>query len=161
VSAVAVILRESFVVYPVLRLFDLRDPTCDEQENEQAAFGEATSGAFGWGPNGLMVNTEVDPGRVWVDLEVWDAQAPAPGDAELTAESSIALPGGRLHSLQALEERIQLGVELPSGPGTYRARVLAYRRGVRAPEPNEPGGETYRLQLWQVSAQPRWDEDDD
>lgn len=156
-----VILRETFEVYPVRRLFDLLDPTCDERENNEVAFGEATSGVFGWGPNGLLVNAEVDPGWVRVDLEVSDAPAPAPGDAELTAESSIALPGGQLHSLQALDERIQLGVELPSGPGTYRARVLAYRRGVRAPGPGEPGGEAYRVQLWQVSPEPRWDEDDD
>ena len=165
--------RHALTVYPVLRLFLIMDPTCDELSNNNTAFGEAVTGAYGWGPNCVLVNTVIDPGYVPVVVEVWDEPAVRPdGEPGLLAESSLQLPGGYLHCLQALDEDTQRGFQLPDGGGTYGVRVVGYHRDRSTGEfPRDPSSldasnfpgstEAYLFQVWQTSDEPRWDEDED
>ncbi|GAA3913804.1 hypothetical protein [Actinoplanes auranticolor] len=169
------VMRRSFTAHPAYRIFTVSDPTCDELSNFETAFSDLGSGLFGWGPNAIVVNTLIDPGVATVMVEVWSEPASVEGAPSAVAESSLALPGGRLGCLQALEDDVQIGLSLPAGPGTYGVRMAAYNRGVVArydsvrssdsgatSERPFPGTfESYRMQLWHLSDEPRWEDDEE
>jgi hypothetical protein len=81
--------------------------------------------------------------------------------------SELALPGGRFSSIQALQSAVHVGVQLPTGASTYGAGIAAYNRGVSggfAPQDAGPFPgrfEAYRLQLWKISDEPSWPDDDE
>jgi hypothetical protein len=162
-----VVFEYSFTVNPQYRLFTVFDPTCDEGENFEAARRTLGHGCFAWGPNAVVARA-IDTGTVSVAVEVWDDPPGTPwGMPDEIAVAELVLPGGRFSSIQALEPAVHVGVELPTGAGTYGARIAAYNRGVSggfAPEDAAPFPghfEAYRLQLWKISDEPSWSDDDE
>ena len=160
-------------VLPSYRIFALNDPTCDDLDNlhESGEEAIATKGV-GWSANAVAVSTVLDLFALPVVLEVWPSFPPASlseDRADLVEESTLEIPGGSLAVGEALEERDRLGVDLPDGGGTYGVRVvgtgrrkvkdLLERLGSQSAELREI--ETYRIQLWQLSTEPRWDDQDD
>ncbi|WP_320067661.1 hypothetical protein [Micromonospora sp. RTGN7] len=132
----------------------------------------------GWAANAVMVDVATDLVRIDVQIEVFD-EAPAVDDsADLLRDGQLEVPGGLISVLYSVDELFQRGVDLPAGPGTYGVRVCGYGRiGARQlrEEGENPGGradtdaivealagvERYRICLWQVSAEPRWEYDDE
>jgi hypothetical protein len=142
-----VVFEYSFTVNPQYRLFTVFDPTCDEGENFEAARRTLGHGCFAWGPNAVVARA-IDTGTVSVAVEVWDDPPGTPwGMPDEIAVAELVLPGGRFSSIQALEPAVHVGVELPTGAGTYGARIAAYNRGVSggfAPEDAAPFQATSR-----------------
>ncbi|PWK27736.1 hypothetical protein BC793_15211 [Actinoplanes xinjiangensis] len=162
-----VVFEYSFTVNPQYRLFTIFDPTCDEGANFEAARRTIGHGSFAWGPNAVVARA-IDTGTASVAVEVWDDPPGTPGGTpDEIAVSELALPGGRFSSIQALQSAVHVGVQLPTGAGTYGARIAAYNRGVSggfAPQDAGPFPgrfEAYRLQLWKISDEPSWPDDDE
>ncbi|MEU7908998.1 hypothetical protein [Actinoplanes sp. NPDC049118] len=125
-----------------------------------------------------MVEVTTDLVRMQVQVEVFD-EAPATDDAaDLLRDGQLEMPGGVLSVLYSVDETFQRGVELPAGPGTYGVRVCGYGRtrarllreqgaGPGGPEDIDAiaealaGVERYQISLWQVSPEPRWEDDDE
>ncbi|GAA1616469.1 hypothetical protein GCM10009828_050970 [Actinoplanes couchii] len=163
----------SFTVNPQYGLFTIFDPTCDEGENFAAAHRTLGYGYFAWGPNAVVARA-MGAGTASVVVEVRDDPPGPPGETpsspggrpDGTATAELALPGGRFSSIQALESAVHLGVDLPTGAGTYGARIAAYNRGISggfAPEDAWPFPgrfEAFRLQLWKTSGEASRPDDD-
>ena len=149
------------------RLYGLHDPTCEESENLAAAVAGASGDVVGWATNALLIEVVSDLVRIGVLVEVGEA-APATGDdADLVRDGRLEVPGGIVSVPQSVDDVFQRGVELPAGPGTYGVRVSGYGR-TRARQLWQAGDfdaltgvESYRISLWQVSSEPRWDDDED
>ncbi|MEV8507742.1 hypothetical protein AB0368_23380 [Actinoplanes sp. NPDC051475] len=111
-------------------------------------------------------------------IEVYDEPPAVDDSADLLRDGQLKVPGGFISVPQSLEETFQRGLELPDGPGTYGVRVCGYGRN-RARQLREEGAapdgpghfdaivdalagvERYRICLWQVSSEPRWEDDED
>ncbi|MGC4746892.1 hypothetical protein ACLQ28_14685 [Micromonospora sp. DT201] len=132
----------------------------------------------GWAPNAAMVQVTIDLVSMAVAVEALDGP-PDPDDAaDLTRDGQLEIPGGVLSVPKSDDETLQAGVDLPAGPGTYGVRVYGYGR-TRAKEIRDEapgrglageidavvealtGVERYRILLWQISSEPRWDDEDD
>jgi hypothetical protein len=160
------------------RMFGFHDPTCEESENFATAVAAASRDVVGWAANAAMVEVTTDLVRMQVQVEVFD-DAPAMDDfADLLRDGQLEIPGGVFSIPYSVDETFQRGVELPAGPGTYGVRVCGYGRtrarqlretGVGSAGPEDvdavaeelQGVERYRICLWQVSPEPRWDDDDE
>jgi hypothetical protein len=149
------------------RLYGLHDPTCEESANFAVAGAAAGRDIVGWATNALLIEVVSDLARIGVVVEVAD-EAPAADDtADLVKDGRLEIPGGIISIPQSVDEAFQLGVELPAGPGTYRVRVRGYGRG-RARQLWQAGDfdaltgvESYRISLWRVSSEPRWEPGED
>ncbi len=149
------------------RLYGLHDPTCEESENFAAARVGASRDIVGWATNALLIEVVSDLAQIGVLVEVGD-EAPATDDAaDLVMDGRLEIPGGFISIPQSVDDVFQLGVELPAGPGTYRVRVSGYGR-TEAQQLWQTGDfdaltgvESYRITLWQVSSEPRGEDDED
>ena len=158
------------------QMFGLHDPTCEEMENFDAAVSAAIHDVVGWAPNAAMVQVTNDLVPIDVQVEVFDGTPPVDDSAELRRDGRLEVPGGMVSVPKSEEGQFRLGVDLPDGAGTYGVRVCGYGRA-RARRIREDGGgrgdaaefdamveslvgvERYRVSLWRVSSEPRWQDD--
>lgn len=163
-------------VHATYRMFGLHDPTCEDSEIA-AAIAAVGRDVVGWAPHAAMIEVVTDLAPVEVRIDVLDAAPTTDDDADLIRDGELAVPGGMISLPKSVDETLQLGVELPAGPGTYAVRVCGYGR-VRARQiwdeatsgdPAEyeemvralAGTERYRLIVWHLSPEPRWTDDDE
>jgi hypothetical protein len=157
-------------VQPNYRLFGLFDPTCEEVGNFDVAIRTASAEVVGWGANAVVVNVVSDLVEIAVHVEVWSddpGQEPGPQAPELIRERQLAFPGGQLSIPESADEQLRHGLEIPTGPGTYRVRVAGFDRARARHAWNSSfssagsfsaaasqalrGVEHYRFQLWRIS----------
>ncbi|MFI6258224.1 hypothetical protein OG836_13580 [Micromonospora zamorensis] len=166
------------MVSPSYQTFWFHDPTCEESQNAATALLASQREVVGWAPNAVMVQVTTDLVSMAVSIEALDGP-PDPDDAaDLARDGQLKMPGGVLSIPKSDDETLQTGVDLPAGPGTYGVRVYGYGRTRakrlrdEAPGRGLPGEmdslvealtgvERYRISLWQVSSEPRWDDEDD
>ena len=158
--------------------FWFHDPTCEESQNVETALLASQREVVGWAPNAAMVQVMTDLVSTAVSVEVLDGPPDRDDTADLTRDGQLEMPGGVLSIPKSDDENFRVGMELPAGPGTYGVRVYGYG-GARAKQVRDeapgrglPGGmdslraaltgvERYRISLWQLSSEPRWDDEDD
>ncbi|MET8152876.1 hypothetical protein ACIBSW_19820 [Actinoplanes sp. NPDC049668] len=158
-------------------MFGIHDPSCEESDNFATAVSAASREVVGWAANAVMVEVVCDRVRIGVQVEALAGEPAADQAAELLRDGRLEAPGGLVSVPQSVDEAFQRGVELPDGPGTYGVRVLGYGRARARRLRSEgagPGGpadidgiaaalagiENYRICLWQVSSEPRWEDDE-
>src|SRR5688500_8938489 len=126
----------------------LFDPTRDASERRTAA-AEATEDVVGWAASVVTVRAVRDAERVGVLVQIWDAapdfDVDARPDVDLDRTHQLALPSGTFAVDTSVDAAFRRGLELPAGAGTYRVRVLGFRRRVAL-----DGVESYRFVLWRV-----------
>lgn len=160
------------------QMFWLHDPTCEESENLARAFSAASREVVGWATNAVAVEVAADKVGIDVRIELFDEAPNGDPAAELLRHGQIEIPGGSVSIPYSLDEAFQRGMELPNGPGTYGVLVFGYGR-TKARRLQEQGvhaggqadaeanvnafeeAEGYRILLWQVASNPRWEDDED
>jgi hypothetical protein len=162
-------------VHARYRLFGLRDPTSEEISNYSEALSTVNRDGVGWSTNACLISSATDLAPLGVQVEVVETVPPADDSAELVRDGRLELPGGQVSIPESIDRDFQIGLPLPAGPGTYGVRVVGHgRRRVRelrdsVVEPDDiyavaeaqAGVERYRISLWQISAEPRWPDDDE
>jgi hypothetical protein len=162
-------------VYASYRLFGLHDPTSEESANYAEALSAASGQVVGWSTNAFMVEAASDLAPFEVQVEVVPTVPPTESSADLLRDGRLELPGGQISIPGSIHENFQVGVSLPTGPGTYGVRVTGYGRrrvqelrdavedpaGILALPEALVGVERYRISLWQISGEPRWPYDDE
>ncbi|WP_184995553.1 hypothetical protein [Actinoplanes digitatis] len=152
-------------------MFGMHDPSCEESDNFATAVSAASREVVGWAPNAVMVEVVCDLVRIGVQVEVLAGEPAADESADLLRDGRLEVPGGLLSVPQSADEAFQRGVDLPDGPGTYGVRVLGYGRARARRLRDEGVGpaivgalagiEHYRICLWRVLSEPRWEDDED
>ena len=160
------------------QMFGLHDPTCEESQNLATAMSGASRERVGWSANAVIVEVAADLVGIDVRIELFDDAPTADDSADLVRDGQFEVPGGLISVLYSADEAFQLGVDLPAGPGTYGVRVCGYGR-TRAKKLREEGVnpgdhadtdaivealagvERYRICLWQLAPEPRWEYDED
>ncbi|WP_097320816.1 hypothetical protein [Paractinoplanes atraurantiacus] len=172
----AFLLSRRTMVSPSYHMFMVFDPAYEEPAELEIAISAAIAGTVGWAEGVVAVSTAQDLARVTVDIEVLPATPPP---ADVFAENRLLVPTGALAVDKSADSEFHLGIALPPGPGTYGARLLGTgraeaRRGCDeafapgfthessvAAVAGLAGIEHYRLQVWHLSSEPDWTEEDD
>lgn len=178
----AVAASHAVAVRPAARMFSVVDPSCDYLESIGAADQGAMRGGVGWSRSALSVATFLDIVPIVVTVDLWTESPGATGSPEedLLNESTLEVPGGTLAFPEAIEEPHRLGIDLPGGGGTYAVRLvgrnlhrikrLFEETDLRFSQPESRreaavnslrGVESYQIQIWQVSGEPRWRAEDE